>query len=151
MVPPSACGCPESASLFPCDSCSSSQWSQSLGNEVRTLAVFQRFRMAAWATNSCANLSKTPAPQRGGSVCLSQTCSVLSLQLTPSHRDALRSGVTTLLFLDVCLHPAFLWQLPPSPTSIFCLLVMRYVSFQAVWSISYSPAGQSHPDLASLL
>lgn len=48
MILPSACGCAGSASLPPRDSCYSSQQSQSLGNEVRALADFQSFHMAAW-------------------------------------------------------------------------------------------------------
>lgn len=55
----------------------------------------------------------------------------MSCSLPPfdaSHRNPLDSEVTTLLFLDVCLQPAFHWQLTSTPANpCFCLLPTGYV------------------------
>lgn len=117
------------------------------GQRGENLSCFPEVPYGSMATNSCANLSKTPTPRRC-SVSLNQTRSVLSLHLTPTTEDPLCSGIiTTSLDLGVFLQPAFLGQLTLLPLSLaFWLCVVS--PFPAVWS--YSPAGRAHPLFSAL-
>lgn len=147
MIPPSARGCPESAFLYSCDSCSSSQQSQRLGNEVRTLAVFQRFRMAAWPQIAVPTWARRPLLSEED-LCAWVRHVLLSSSIwcQPQKSSRLRSYYAPFLRrlpptcfpLAADLHPP-----PPRPlllSSAYWLCVC--VPFPAVWST----AGHSHPD-----
>lgn len=112
------------------------------GQRGENLSCFPEIPYGSMATNSCANLSETPTPQRC-SVCLSQTCSLLSLHLTPATES--RSAQELLHPCLRCLPPTCLPVAVDPPASFSRLLVMCCVSFPAVWSVSYSPAGHGHP------